>query len=121
MKFLIGLNVFISIGNLTLLLGVINKLNNLKRQGRKLENTMALDFTALNAAVANNTTVEQSAITLITQIAQEIAQNADDQATVSTLADQLNQQASALAASVAANTPGAPPVPPVTTTAAPTN
>jgi hypothetical protein len=116
MKFLTGLNVFISIGILTLLLGIIDKLNNLKRQGRKLENTIMLDFTALNTAVANNTTVEQSAITLITQIAQEIAQNADDQATVSALADQLNQQAAALAASVAANTPAAPPAPPVTPT-----
>lgn len=115
MKFLIGLNIFISIGIIIILLEVIYKLKKLTKSERKLENTMALDFTALNTAVANNTSVEQSAITLITQIAQEIAQNADDQVTVSALADQLNQQAQALAASVTANTPAAP----VTTTPVP--
>lgn len=68
---------------------------------------MALDFTALTAAVTQTSTVEQSAVTLITQIAQEIAVNAGDQQKVSDLADQLNQQASTLAAAITANTPAA--------------
>ena len=85
---------------------------------------MALDFSKLQTAVANEVTVEQSAITLITTIAGEIAANASDQQTVSDLADKLNQAAAGLSAAITANTPAAPatpvaPVPP-TPPAAPT-
>jgi hypothetical protein len=67
-----------------------------------------LDFTKLTDAVTNEVTVEQSAITLITTIAGEIAANANDQQTVSDLADKLNQ------AAITANTPTAPAATPVT-------
>jgi len=93
----------------------------------RLLNIMALDFSKLQTAVANEVTVEQSAITLITTIAGEIAANANDQQTVSDLADKLNQAAAGLSAAITANTPAAPaststpvaPVPP-TSPAAPT-
>lgn len=80
---------------------------------------MSLDISALQTAVANETTVEKSAITLLAQLAQEIqslAANAVDPATVQALSDlatQINTNASALSAAVVANTQ------PTTTTAAP--
>ena len=78
-----------------------------------------LDFTKLQTAVTNEVTVEQSAITLITTIAGEIAASANDQQTVSDLADKLNQAAAGLSAAITANTPAAPapvatPVVPIT-------
>ena len=66
-----------------------------------------LDFTKLQTAVTNEVTVEQSAITLITTIAGEIAASANDQQTVSDLADKLNQAAAGLSAAITANTPAA--------------
>ena len=73
-----------------------------------------LDFTKLQTAVTNEVTVEQSAITLITTIAGEIAASANDQQTVSDLADKLNQAAAGLSAAITANTPVATPVVPIT-------
>ena len=68
------------------------------------------DLTALTTAVQNNTDAEQSAITLITQLAEQIQAAAGDQAAVDALATQLQDQAAALAAAVVANTPVGPPV-----------
>lgn len=75
---------------------------------------MSLDLTALAAAVANNTSVEQSAVTLIQGLAQELASAASsgDQAAVATLSAQLTNSASALAAAITANTPAAAPAAP---------
>lgn len=92
-----------------IIIGLLLNLHKLFKLERTIQTKMALDFKALTDAITQTTTVEQSAVTLITQIAQEIAVNAGDQATVSSLADQLNQQASALAAAITANTPAAPP------------
>lgn len=69
---------------------------------------MALDLNALTASVQANTDAEQSAITLITQLADEIRANAGDQAAVDALATQLQDQAASLAAAVVANTPAEP-------------
>lgn len=66
-----------------------------------------MDLSALTSAVAADTAVESSAITLIQQIAAQLAANSGDQVAVSALADQLNSSASALAAAVTANTPAA--------------
>lgn len=65
----------------------------------------------LTTAVAAETTVEQSAITLIQQLAAQIAANATDPAKISALASQLTANATALAAAITANTPVAPAAP----------
>lgn len=79
-------------------------------------NAMASDLTALQAAVANEGTVVQSAITLLTQLSQQISDLKNDPAELQALADGINSQASALAAAVQANTPAAPAAPPAPAT-----
>lgn len=69
---------------------------------------MASDLTALQNQVAQNTAVEQSAITLITGLATQIADLKNDPAALQALADQLNTSAASLSAAVAANTPAGP-------------
>jgi len=69
------------------------------------------DLTALTAQVAQNTTVEQSAITLIQGLAAQLQAVATDPVAIAALASQLNASATALAAAITANTPSAPPSP----------
>lgn len=73
----------------------------LLRQG---EQTVA-DLSALKDAVTNQSTVIQSAVTLLGQLADELRNAADDPAAVQALADELSQNTDALAQAVAANTP----------------
>jgi hypothetical protein len=61
---------------------------------------MALDLSRVEAAVERDNTVNQSAITLLTQLSQLVRDTAGDPAKVAALAD-------ALADAVAANTPAA--------------
>lgn len=75
------------------------------------EQKMALDISALQAAVAAETSADQSAITLLAQLTQEIQQiavNSVDPATVTALnnlATQLQSNAKGLGDAVTANTP----------------
>ena len=75
---------------------------------------MALDISKLQAAVANETTVEQSAITLLTTLSAEIqtlinaSGNTVDPAALQAIVDSMNTSQAALAAAVTANTPAAP-------------
>ena len=85
---------------------------------RTLQSKLMLDFTALTDAVTATQGIEASAIQIITTLAGEIAVNANDPATISKLADELNQNAKALAAAISA-VPAAD-LPPVTTTPPPT-
>jgi hypothetical protein len=80
----------------------------LVRQGA----TMASDLTALQAAIANETTVIQSAIVGFQGLAQEIQDLKNDPVALQALADQVNKDAAALAAAVPANTPTPTPTPP---------
>lgn len=76
---------------------------------------MALDISALTNAVTNETTVEQSAITLLGSLSSEIqtlinqSGNTVDPAALQALVNQMNTSQAALAAAVSANTPAAPP------------
>ena len=65
--------------------------------------TDAID--ALETKVTNLTTVEQSAIELLSGLAQQIRDNANAPARLNELAAKLDTDASDLAAAVAANTP----------------
>ena len=67
---------------------------------------MTLD--ELKVQVTANTTVEQSAITLIQGLAAQIKASANHPAAIQALSDQLKASSDALAAAVAANTPAAP-------------
>lgn len=73
-----------------------------------------LDISALTAAVANEKTVEQSAVTLLGTLAAEIQSlitasgNTVDPAALQALVDQMTASQTALAAAVAQNTPTAP-------------
>ncbi len=65
---------------------------------------MSAALDRLTTEVSENTTVVQSAITLITNLAEQLRQAATDPAAVNALADQLDAQSNALATAVAANT-----------------
>jgi hypothetical protein len=88
-----------------------------QNQGLKLMSQISDAITALQTQVAQNTSVESSALTLIqgiaAQLAAALANATDDTAAVAAVTavnTQLQTSAAALAAAVAANTP--PPVTP---------
>ena len=75
----------------------------------KQESAMAIDVTALTAEVARNTTVEQSVVTLVNNLAAQIAaipasSDPVTQAALDSLKTTLSQNDDAIAAAVAANT-----------------
>lgn len=82
----------------------------------KGESVMAVDLTALKNAVAAETSVNQSAITLLQGLSAQIAalsqQPTVNPADLQALADSINVNAKALSDAVTANTPVAPVVPP---------
>lgn len=72
---------------------------------------MAVDLTALRDAVTRATSVDESAITLIQQIAAQLAamaaQPTVDPADLQQLADQLTTESGSLSDALTANTPAA--------------
>lgn len=70
---------------------------------------MPLDFTALQADVEDETTVDGSAEALIDALAKGAADTKGDQAKLDAFVAQLQQNKTALAAAVQANTPAATP------------
>lgn len=69
------------------------------------------NIAALEAAVAEETTVQQSAITLLENLSKMVKDAGTDPAKLQAVVDQLNSNRSALAAAIVANTPseGEPP------------
>lgn len=72
---------------------------------------MAGEFEALQAEVSRNTSVDESAIALLTNLADQIEALQNQPAALQALADSLRGSSDALAAAVVANTPAAPPAP----------
>lgn len=70
-------------------------------------NTMATDLTALTAAVAKDTEVDQSAITLLQGLKAALDTAGTDPVALKALSDQIGSNTDALAAAVTANTPAA--------------
>ena len=70
---------------------------------------MSKELDDLTAEVANATTIEQSAITLIQGLAAQLAAAGSDPVKLQALHDSLVAEDAALAAAIAANTPAAPP------------
>ena len=77
----------------------------IRMEGRQMASATAL--ANLQAQVAQNTTVEASAVTLIQGLAAQITAAGTDPAALSALTSSLNTSATALAAAIAANTPAA--------------
>ncbi len=75
---------------------------------RTQQRNLMSDLAAISDAVARETTVVQSAVTLLNELAQELRDAANDPAAVQALADSINSDADALAAAVEANTPAPP-------------
>jgi hypothetical protein len=89
---------------------ILNKL----RVVLEKENTMAIDLTSLTAEVANNTTVTQSVVTLVNNLAALVAaippsSDPVTQAALDALKATLASNDTAIAAAVTANTPVPPP------------
>jgi len=76
-------------------------------QVRKRSKSIMTDLTALQQAVANETTVEQSLITLFNGLAQQLKDAGSDPVAIQAVVDQLNQNAANMAAAITANTPAA--------------
>ena len=72
------------------------------------ENQIMADLSGLQASVANEVTVEQSAITLLQGLSAELAAAGTDPQALADLQAQIDSSSSALAAAVSANTPAAP-------------
>lgn len=72
------------------------------------ENVIMADLSALQTAVEATTTVEQSAIELLGQLAQMLRDAATDPAAIQALATQLDSKKAELADAVVQNTPVAP-------------
>jgi hypothetical protein len=98
------LNVYLHLSGSTQL----DRIETMLRTILNLEQKMSAELDALQAAVTNEDTVIDSAITLIQGLAAQIAANATDPAKLKALADDVNAKAQALAAAVAANTPASP-------------
>ncbi len=78
------------------------------RRQEKVMGTTNPALAALQAQVAQNTTVETSAVALIQGLAAQIAAAGTDPAGLAALTTSLNTSATALAAAITANTPAAP-------------
>jgi hypothetical protein len=77
--------------------GILTSINILQKEIQ----TMVLDLTALTAQVAATETIEQSAVTLLTEFAAELLANANDPAAVASLATRLENSAGSLAKAIA--------------------
>ena len=71
--------------------------------------TTSTALATLQAQVAQNTSVEASAVTLIEGLAAQIAAAGTDPTKLAALTTSLNTSATALAAAITANTPASPP------------
>lgn len=94
---------------LDLLLRADIKIIALLQESAKKENHMTKELDELQAAVEENTTVDQSIMTLVDGLAAQILALKDDPAKLAALAASLKASSAAVVAKVLANTPEAPP------------
>jgi len=69
------------------------------------EDRIMADLASLQQAVNDETSVEQSAITLMTQLSALLTQAKNDPAQIQSIIDQINTRKAALADAIVANTP----------------
>ena len=73
-----------------------------------MEKTIMADLSSLTTAVTNETSVNQSAITLLNGLSAALTAAGTDPVALAALATQINSNASALSAAITANTPVTP-------------
>lgn len=95
---------------LSTLLGFINLALTayLITQVRRGSKSIMADLTGLQQAVANETTIEQSAIVLLNGLSEQLKNAGTDPVALKALQDQIDASSAALAAAITANTPAAP-------------
>ena len=86
----------------------LKKLENLLFAIATTEKEEAMTLAQLKVQVEKNTAIEESAVSLINGIAQQLKNAANDPAAIQALADELTQSGTDLAAAITANTPAAP-------------
>ena len=89
---------------------VIAALARIERKIDQLDRKLSVKMDAIKAAVEAETTVVQSAVTLLTQLHDLLVAAGTDPALLADLAATIKSNTDALAAAVLANTPAAPPV-----------
>lgn len=99
----------ITLGKVTRLEVTLNQLRDASTAARKEIASMSQELDDLTAEVQRNTEVDQSAIALLTGLAQQIEDLKGNPEALQTLADTLRGSSDALAAAVLANTPQPPP------------
>ncbi len=72
-----------------------------------MEIKLSAEIDRLTASVTNLTTVDDSLVALVTNLAQTIRDNATDPAALNALADKLDAESTKVADAVTANTPAA--------------
>jgi hypothetical protein len=102
-------NQLVMISNQRAMIGMLQTLTN-------METKMTISLDALSAAVANNSTIEGSVVTLLQQLASQIAaippsNDPATQASLDALVATLSQNDTTLASAVVANTPAVTPPP----------
>ncbi len=93
---------------------ILAKLTEILTRQRAAEQATMSALTDLQAQVAANTTVIGSTLALIQGLKAQLDAAGTDPQALADLSAQLSTSDQALAAAVAANTPAAPPAPPVT-------
>jgi ABC-type transporter Mla MlaB component len=86
---------------------ILDRILSLTEQG----NAMSAEVDRIKASVAGLTSISHSAITLLTELGNEIRARQDDPAALTALANEVDQRKQELAAAITANTPAAPPPP----------
>jgi hypothetical protein len=81
----------------------------LLRESKTREVHMSAEMDTLAAAVQQNTSLDDSIISLLNGIAAQLTATAGDKAQALALAAELNAKSAALSAAITANTPQAPP------------
>jgi hypothetical protein len=106
------MSLFFTDADRAMMLKIHRQLINVSEQLDTIEGMVRKEMGAiedLTAQVAQNTSVDESAVTLIQGLAAQIAAAGTDPAKLAALQTNLKASADKLAAAVAANTPAAPP------------
>lgn len=108
MKLEITLRTIADDSTVALLKKILESVETLTREMRAERKAMSAELDRLKAAVEKNTEVDQSAVTLLNGLAQQIRDMKDDPAKLAELADSLEARNAELAEAVTTNTPAEP-------------
>lgn len=104
-------HLYIHSGDTTVVAKLDKIIQMLQNQQREMI-SMAASIDDVVTAVQNETTVEQSVITLLNQLSAQVKAAGTDPVKLQAVLDQISTNSAALSAAVTANTPAALPTPP---------